>query len=65
MWLWLYAFGVVLVKLAARFGIWFRRFSGPLDIDEKPIRIVGFCAVVIVTGLYVLASPFVLLYALT
>jgi len=59
-WLWLYALSTLLVRAERHLGLGLRRFRSIIDIDKKPVRCVGFVAVVLVTLVYLMAAPFVL-----
>lgn len=58
-WVWLYVLSGMFLKFLKWFVLPIERISGFLDIDKKPIRCIGFVAILIVTLLY-LIIPFIL-----
>jgi len=59
-WVWLYAGSGLLVKLGQYLGIGVKVLKVVLDIENKPLRSMGYVAILLVTLVYLVAAPFVL-----
>jgi hypothetical protein len=59
-WVWLYASSGLVVKLGEYLGIGIKALKTVVDIDNKPLRSMGFVAMLLVTLVYVVAAPFLL-----
>lgn len=60
-WLWLYALGTVLARLLVRMNSGVGFLLRVTDVESQPFRSMGFVSVLIVSGLFLLGLPFVLL----
>lgn len=58
LWVWLYALSGFLLKLTRYFGVTINMLKKFLDIDNKPIRSIGFVSMLLVTVVYIIL-PFV------
>ena len=57
-WVWLYAFSGLVVKLAGYLGIGFNRLKWFLDIENKPLHSLGIISMLLVTLLYLVGAGF-------
>lgn len=55
-WVWLYALSGATVKLLTHFGVGVGGLKNVLDIDEKPIRSLGFVSMLLVTVVFIIVS---------
>jgi hypothetical protein len=60
-WLWLYALGTILARLLVRMNSGIGFLLRVTDVERQPFRSMGFVSVLIVSGLFLLGLPFVLL----
>ncbi|MCI0483426.1 MAG: hypothetical protein L0Y78_02465 [candidate division NC10 bacterium] len=55
-WVWLYALSGAAVRVSEHMGIGLNRMRGLLDIENKPLRCLGFVSIIFVTLVYLLAA---------
>lgn len=60
-WLWLYAASVLLSRVLLKMNDGLGFLLGVTDVENQPFRSMGFVSVLIVSGLFLLGLPFVLL----
>jgi hypothetical protein len=59
-WVWLYVLSGFVVILGRYLGLGFGFLKRIFDIDNKPIRSLGYVSILLVTVVYLVAAPFVL-----
>jgi len=62
-WVWLYALSGLAVRLTQFFGLRVHRLKGVLDIENKPLRSMGFVSIALVSLLFVV-FPFLRLFGI-
>lgn len=60
-WVWLYAFAGGALVVAVRFNLLARHLNRLLDVDNKPVRSLGFVAMLVVTICYLTAGTWIAL----
>ncbi len=60
-WIWLYLLGLGVLRFLQGFAWGTRFLHSNLNIEDKPLRAIGFVSMVLIVGMFAVAAPFVLL----